>query len=267
MAAGAALLAACMATQPPNIALCAMGALAMMQGGHDSGAAGESAATYGASAYQNPGSNAGGSSATTEETSPADPAKGTAGFASASVEKGLATLKEAGYQVTPAGVTSPDGTFTPASSFGSPSSMAAAGFDAGAIRDAKRVTDAINDEIGKNGARVSGVATASSGGGGGDYSGAGGGGDGGAGGNTSAHLTNPFGLDGAAQKKLMAGKTVNFDGVPIGVRGDNIFEMVHDCYQKKRTGNQFIEGEGPVQQRLPASLPMTGLPKLRNKRK
>jgi hypothetical protein len=46
------------------------------------------------------------------------------------------------------------------------------------------------------------------------------------------------------RKGLTAGKTVLFDGDPIGVRGDNIFAMVHTCYQTKREGAQFIETEG-----------------------
>ena len=67
-------------------------------------------------------------------------------------------------------------------------------------------------------------------------------------------MGNPFNIDGDKKGQLVAGKTVMFDGEPIGVRGQNIFDMVHSCYQKKREGKHFIETEMDVATRLPASV-------------
>lgn len=246
MAAGAALLAACMMTQPPNMALCAMGAMAMMQGGHDKDAAKQSQATYQAS------SNSG---ATGTNTSPTytDPSKGTGAY-SDTVKAGLQSLDDAGIKVSESGVTMPDGTKVKASSMGNSAAMTAAGFDAKSVADAKKVTDALNAEM-ANGARVSSVGMSEGGGGGGG--GAGAAADNAANENGGATLPpgfDPFGTGGAAARsRALAGKTVNFDGEPIGVRGNNIFEMVHNCYQRKRAGNHFIEAEASAVVRAPAS--------------
>ena len=70
-------------------------------------------------------------------------------------------------------------------------------------------------------------------------------------------FTNPFAVGADAKKQMVAGKTVMFDGEPIGVRGNNIFDMVHAAYQKKRQNNNFIESAdsrpGPST-RMPASI-------------
>lgn len=246
MAAGAAMLAACMMTMPPNIALCAMGAMAMMQGGHDKDAAQQSGATYQAS------SNSGATGTNTSPTTYADPSKGTGKY-SDQVKAGLQSLDDAGVKVSESGVTMPDGTKVSAGNMGNASAMTAAGFDAKAVADAKKVTDALNAEI-ANG-RVSNVALAEGGGGG--YAGA----SENANGSNENGATIPPGFDpfgtgaggaAAARARALAGKTVNFDGEPIGVRGNNIFEMVHNCYQRKRAGNHFIENEAAAV-RAPAS--------------
>lgn len=235
MAAGAALIAACMSSSPPNWGLCAMGAQALAQGAADKSAAGQSAATFDASQFE-----------TQSKPTYTDPAKGVSAFSSAKVKEGLAAMKDAGYTVTDAGVKLPDGTFVPSSALGN--SASASAFGAGAVREAQKVTAAVNDEISKMG--VSSVAVDSSGGGGSADAGAVGAEESSSGAGGGLGLAS---LDGD-RKRLMAGKTVNFDGEPIGVRGNNIFEMVHDCYQKKRAGNHFIEGESAAV-RTPASVP------------
>ncbi|MBX3020366.1 MAG: hypothetical protein KF799_01715 [Bdellovibrionales bacterium] len=246
MAAGAAMLAACMATQPPNMALCAMGAMALAQGGHDSGASGQSAATYNASQLN--GTTTPTTTTATGKPTYADPSKGTSGFSNPAVAKGLAALKENGYTVTDAGVKLPNGSFQPASSMGT--SAMASNFGADAVREAQKVTAAVNDEINRLGANVAGVAVDSSGGGGAD-----GGSTGGEASESGSAGLGTHSYDPNARKRLMAGKTVNFDGEPIGVRGNNIFDMVHECYQKKRAGNHFIEGvSNSTANRLPASV-------------
>ena len=44
------------------------------------------------------------------------------------------------------------------------------------------------------------------------------------------------------KKAVIAGKSKNYGGEQIGVRVDNIFEMIHRRYQNKRKRNSFIEG-------------------------
>jgi len=244
MAAGAALLAACMMTMPPNIALCAMGALAMAQGGHDKDAAKQSANT--AAATSNSGATG------TNATTYTDPGKG-AGAYSDQVKAGLQSLDDAGIKVSESGVTMPDGSKVSASGMGNSAAMTAAGFDAKQVADAKKVTDALNAEM-KNGAHVSGMAVAESGGGGSGSASE-------SPANEKEGVTLPPGFDpfgtansAAARSRAIAGKTVNFDGEPIGVRGNNIFEMVHNCYQRKRSGNHFIENEASTVVRAPASV-------------
>lgn len=236
MAAGAALMAN-PPTMPAGAALMAMGMLAMMQSGEDDGAAGQSGATGAASVY-NSGTGTGTS------TTPTD-ANGSSSFAAQKIKEGQAKLAEAGYKMTEKGLTTPDGKFIPASSFNTPAGMAAAGMTPAAIAEAQKI---IADADG--GARVSGVAV----------NGGGGGGSGVTEGESSGSsetggppLGNPFHLDGDKKGQLVAGKTIMFDGEPIGVRGQNIFEMVHQCYQKKRDGRHFIESESDVATRMPAS--------------
>jgi hypothetical protein len=235
MAAGAALMAN-PPTAPQGAMLMAMGVLAMMQSGHDGDAAGQSGTTGLASIEGNKGT----------VTNP-NPATGTSAFTDSKIAQGKAALAAQGYQMGPNGaLTTPDGTTIPASAFNSPSSMASAGMSPQTIADAQKIlADAAKDTP-----KVSGVAVNSSGGGMAVSEGEG---------NGEANATggmalNPFNLNADAKAKLIAGKTVMFDGEPIGVRGQNIFDMVHNCYQKKRKGNHFIESENDVSVRSPASL-------------
>jgi hypothetical protein len=240
MAAGAALMA-----NPPTAAqgamLMAMGILAMMQSGHDGDAAGQSGNTGLASIQGN----------STTPTTSTDPATGTSAFSDSKIAEGKAALEAQGYKMGPSGsLTTPDGTTIPASAFNSPSSMAAAGMNPQTIADAQKiVADAEKDSP-----KVSGVGLNSAGGGGGDGMAVSEGEGSGEANATGGMAGNPFNLNADAKAKLIAGKTVMFDGEPIGVRGQNIFDMVHDCYQKKRKGNHFIESENDVSVRSPASL-------------
>lgn len=236
-------------TRPRGAVLMAMGVLAMMQSAHDSGAAGASGLTSdfsntgGGGIGTNPASNSGNG--------------GTGGFANDKVKEGIAALKEAGYKMNEKGLTNPDGSFVPANAFDSPSAMAAAGIDAGAISESQRTLEAAlagahGASGGSDSAKVSSVdlnIDAAGGGGGGDnaYQGDAGGEEG------LTGLPNPFALNSEKKAALVAGKTVNFDGEPIGVSGQNIFYMVHSRYQKKRARNNFIETEHIVINRMPAS--------------
>lgn len=237
MAAGAAMMAS-PPTVAPGVALMAMGMLAMMQSKEDSGAADQSAAT-GMASNVNDGKTG---------TVPVDPS-GTSAFADAKIKEGQAKLAEAGYKLTNKGLVAPDGSVTPTSAFNSPSSMAASGMSPSSIA---AVQGALSDAQGgaMNGARVSGVGIASGGGGNGGVTE---GDSNGSSASDSGH-SNPFGLGADQKRSLVAGKTVMFDGEPIGVRGQNIFEMVHTAYQKKRDGKHFIETESDVSTRMPASI-------------
>lgn len=238
MAAGAALMSN-PKTVPPGVALMAMGMLAMMQAKEDSGAAGQSAAT-GFASNVNDGSVTPGA---------VDP-NGTGAFAEAKIKEGQAKLGEAGYKMTSKGLTGPDGSFIPAKAFDSPSSMAAAGMSPSTIAAVQEgLADAQAGAAG-SAARVSGVAVNTGGGGGGsgitegDSSGSS---------ESGTGMANPFNIGADKRGSLVAGKTVMFDGEPIGVRGQNIFDMVHTAYQKKREGKHFIE-TNDVATRSPASI-------------
>ncbi len=176
------------------------------------------------------------------------------GFVNKDIKKGLEELKKAGYTITPKGVTGPDGKFTPASTYSTPAGMASAGFSPSTIKDIQAAIGTIQQTTSKIGAgNVAGMALADSGGG--NDSGAGGAGSGAEGGALKfPTYKNPFAMGNDDKQKMVAGKTVSFGGDPIGVRGQNIFEMVHSCYEKKRQRSNFIENEGAVM-RAPASLP------------
>lgn len=241
MLAAAALTAGCLAPCPKcAYALCAMAALAAMQGGHDSGAADLSGLTTNSSGVD---SN---STATND-------AKGSAGY---SAKAALDRLKSGGYQISEKGLTNPDGSFTPASAFNSTASMSSAGIDAGVVKEAEKILAKVNADAAR--IRVASVPVDGAGGGGSGRGAASedfGSDDGG------ANHGNPFALGSDQKNQLVAGKTVNFDGEPIGVSGQNLFEMIHTCYARKRAGNNFIETAGS--ERSPASVSAagrTGLP-------
>lgn len=240
-AAGAALMAAgaMMMSQPPTVPpgamLMAMGILAMMQSGHDSDAAGQSANTGSASIEGNK----------TPAPNP-DLPTGASGMTDSKIKNGIAALEAQGYKMSKDGtLTTPSGQTMPPSTFNSPSSMAAAGIDQATIAEAQKLIAESQEKY-----KTASIGVNTSGGGGqavseGESTGEAHG--------TGGMAANPFNLNADARAKMMAGKTVLFDGEPIGVRGGNIFEMVHTCYQNKRKGNHFIESENDVSVRAPAS--------------
>lgn len=246
MIASGALFAACVAGCPHHcrMELCAMGALAAMQAANQGQAADQSDLTFDASKY-------GIDNNLNETVKPTADGASTASFSDPKIKEGMDKLKEAGYKVTEAGVTMPDGSFQPASAFNSPSSMLAAGMDPAAAKAAGDVLNKLGSSV-DDGARVTAMAVDAGGGGGGGY---GGGGDSGmdSGSYSLAKLTNPFANK--DNKKLAAGKSLMVSGEPIGVKSDNIFDMVHRAYQKKRQRQLFLEGVF----RLPANQSRNGL--------
>jgi hypothetical protein len=158
----------------------------------------------------------------------------------------LKELEKNGYKVNPTAgtVTTPKGVF-PTSAFSSADSMAAAGMDPSQVAAARKGLEALNKELAeKYGAGPSVVAMG--------VGGAGGGGSGvesGEGG-AAASGSDPMAAYLASLKNKLnqkrdpasvAGMQKMLGGEPIGVKMDNIFEMIHRRYQKKRKANVFIE--------------------------
>ena len=239
MIASAALFAACLAPRHNIWPLCAMGALAAMQGMHDSGASDDSMATFQAS---------------TQDGNP-NPAfgDGTGNFTDPQITTGLQELKDAGYVVTDTGIRNPDGSFSKAADFSSPAAMAASGMDKSAIDLAQKTLASIDTSglSGGSNAKVSSVGVTEGGGG----ASGGAGGDAGANYDSSGGGYNPFKLNAKDKAKLAAGKTVMFDGEPIGVRGQDLFEMVRVVYERKDKNHHFIGSSGGgASLRAPASI-------------
>ena len=241
-AAGAALIAAGvpLLAQPPTAPmgamLIAMGMMALAQGGADSNAAGQSGNTAAASV------NGVGGAATNPATQPGF-GSGTAGFNSPAANTGQQALTNAGYTLNGDGLTAPDGTTTPLSSVGTSGGMAHAGLSASNIADVNKLLADVNAKAAADmkGA-VSSVGVAEGGGSGPANA---------AGPDSNFKFNNPFKLADATKKQMIAGKTVLFDGDPIGVRGADIFEMIHSAYQTKRARNDFLENENGVMPATP----------------
>jgi len=223
-------------TIPAGIALMVMGLLAMKQGSHDANAAGQSANTYGSS-YDQAGA------------APSNPALNSGSVSFTTPPQVAQAIQNAGYTLGPNGVTAPDGSTTPYSAYSSPSAMSKAGLDPMAVAAAEKILAKIDQRYGslKGGAQM---LTGSDGGGGYSDSGGGAAPAGNMGGRDMWTLSN------AARSRMIAGKTVKLDGEPIGVRGQNIFDMIHTAYDLKRNNQTFIDGAGgarPLMSRAPAS--------------
>lgn len=263
-AAGAALIAAGTPmlsnpqTMPMGMALIAMGILALMQGGHDSGAADQSGNTAAVSANSGTSSSSGGSSSTSSggdsTTTSASDNGAKAAFNSAAGKKAVAAVAAAGGSLTPSSLTMPDGTSVPLSSFSSASGMNAAGFDGnGAMAQVASIEKSLGLKNGLAGA--SGLAT----------------GEGGGGASVSnkfgdlppfelPKFKSPFDLSADQKAKIAAGKTITMGGDPIGVRGDDIFAMIHRAYEHQGSLDGFITNANSNQDtpsvsvRAPASI-------------
>lgn len=253
MAAGAAMMATPQ-TMPIGIALMAMGMLAKKQADEDNNAANQSAMTAAASQFGGAsGTNGAGTTQVKANPNIAN-ARGMSSIQDPKIKAALKKMEDAGYTVTEQGLHKPDGTLVPASAFNSAGSMAAAGFDPATIRESQKVLGVINEELSKGKWGSMAMSEGSGGGAGGGYSS----GSGSPGSESDSFKAfNPFGLGADQKKALIAGKTVLLGGEPIGVRGNNIFEMMHFAYEKRRNGRQFIESEGQVpgpSMRSPASV-------------
>ena len=250
MIAGAMMMAACMASQPPNMALCAMGALALMQAAHDKKAADKSDKTYEASLADGSGSGENKESKSEPESPrPSEDSLTGYGFNNPDIKAGLDALKNNGYGVSEGGIKMPDGSFVPSDAMGSAASMTAAGFDANSAQAASAVLADINKKLGDpNAPNIVSMGVDSSGGGGSSSRS-------GSDDSSGYSFKNPWNLSANARSKMVAGKSVTLAGEPIGVKGDNLFEMVHRAYDKKRKTENFIESESASGgSRMPASV-------------
>ena len=230
MGSGAGMMANPM-TIPIGIALMAMGMLAMAQGSHDSGAANQSGMTAMAS-------NMNGGGATTTAPTFTAPATGMAGIiASPASKMAVDAITNDGGMVTPTGITMPDGSSKPWSSFSSAGALQAAGFDSKALM--AKVAE-VEKNIDMSAAKGTGLREGEGAGGGAASPPAA----------SNEPLENrmPASIVDYAKERagMVAGKTVEAGGEPIGARGDNLFEIIHRAYDRKRDGNQFLLEESRV---------------------
>ena len=231
---------------------CPLAAMSFAQAGHDAAASGQSRGVYDATKYnyQFPSDgelpdgetydsyklkNSGGSAGSTTQFSHLD----------AELKK----LAKMGYKLNPekGTVTTPKGEI-PMSAFNSAEGMAKAGYDKASIAAAQATIEKLNaDAAAKYGSRANVVSmgTAFRGGGGSRSGGSEAGRFTGSGDDEDSMATYLASLKKKMHRKRdpasMAGMKRMTGGEPIGVAMDNIFEMVHRRYQKKRKENAFIE--------------------------
>lgn len=216
-------------TMPLGATLLGMGILAVAQGVHTLDASNASGRTFNASQI-------GGASGTNGTVR--DEGSGRSAFGDPRIQEAMQTLAANGYSFSEKGMVNPDGSLTPISAYNSPQAMSEAGLDPISIEEIQKILGSINDELSKP--KVAAVPVTSAGApaspaadkpqasdaGGGLYG-----------------SGNPFELDEGEAQGLVAGKTVNFFGEPIGVARSNIFEIMHMAYQRRRGLKQFIETE------------------------
>lgn len=245
-AAGAAYIGACFSCSPtPCYWYCAMGLSAFAQAGNMGSAAGKSGAVFDASLNDlgltptDYGTNGSGTDQNNWMNNLTPDQK--AAFQQAT---------EAGYKFDKYGnVTTPDGKSLKSSDFKNAESMAAAGIPSSEIGGILSTMDKINKELsaqaGDLESSASVVAMGVDGGGGGGSRGlASVDGEDAGGTDFDAYLNklrNPFGLSANKKKEMVAGKTVRNGEDVIGVKVDDIFQMVHRRYQEKRASDEFIE--------------------------
>ncbi len=241
-AASGALITACFAPKPNNYALCAMGLQAAAQAMEHSDAANQAKdvnfKSGGWDDYNRPGAEKPGAGA--NPLNPSGAADGS-GYNRAQVEAAKKALEDAGYGISEKGLTSPNGTFVPNADLASTGALAAAGMSPAAIAEAQEVLAAVNDELSKAmGGRAVSVGVVEGGGGGAST------GEGSEASESEAagldfSKRRHFALNAKQRQSLVAGKTKNLEGEPIGVRGQNIFEMMHVAYQRRRESNIFLD--------------------------
>lgn len=238
MAFTMACLAGCSNVHKYACYACPLGAMALSQAMANKGAAGESGATYDAS-LSDGGYNAAGVYG--DGTTPTGATDGSGTQTASTIQANLDKLKALGYKVNPDGsVTTPEGTFAK-ENFSSAGAMAGAGYSPSDIKAASAMIDKINKQIADEygGDRVVSVGVDSSGGGGGSY------------GSYERKddgfddylksLRRGHGTGTANYQRMIAGKSINVGGEPLGVKGDNIFKMVERQYTNLNGRKEFLK--------------------------
>jgi hypothetical protein len=153
-------------------------------------------------------------------------------------QQALSTLNAQGVSADPAAgtVTAPDVGTQPMSNFSSPGALAGAGYSPSQIAAATAELDKLNKQAAADAPHVLAVGVDTSGGGGG----LGAGDDAGNNAMNSYLATLRRGLSSLQKAKMAAGKSLLAKGQPIGVKGDDIFQMIHRRYDTKKQGNEFL---------------------------
>lgn len=253
-AASAALFAAYAASCSTscNHSLAIMGAMAAMQAAQMGAAAGQSGAVFDATSFD-PGSF---------NWDPGSFENNSEGYetqlANSKAQWAMDSLKGAGYTVMGDGtVMGPDGPI-PAEAFNSVDGMVAAGIDPGSASTALATAREISEDLmSQHSIHLDQPNVISmdvdSGGGGGTAGGSGRAPSSAGGSSLDAYLAS-LNKPKTPQEKanMVAGKSINYGGTPIGVQADNIFEMIHRRYQILRANGEFIEDDVEENTRQPA---------------
>lgn len=160
-------------------------------------------------------------------------------------------LKNDGFTISKDGlIKGPNGQTVKPSDLKNASGMMAAGATAGQASSAMSLMDKVNSDLSakakefENSGSEANVVSMG-------VDGSGGGAGGGAynrdlasdddGGDYMKNFKNPFAMDAKKKKEMVAGKSLAHGDDQIGVKMDDIFQMVHRRYQVKRAGDEFIE--------------------------
>lgn len=209
----------------------AMGLLSMMQGGKHGGSK--------AGANFTSGITNGTDGFTPGNTDPYE-AQNSAAYndaknALAKLEKGVAGTK---YDPKTGKLSTADGKTYDLSKLGTPEGMAAAGFSPGAISGAMEyggaVSKSMQDKVEKM--KLGALSAA----GGVDEGGGSGGRGGGSGSSSESYAGGGGGAGGAREPTSMAGMQKNYNGEPIGVAADSIFNMMNRRYKVKENQGSFF---------------------------
>jgi hypothetical protein len=121
------------------------------------------------------------------------------------------------------------------SNFSSPGALAGAGYSPAQIAAATAELDKLNKQAmaGMDSPHVVAVGVDGGAGGGASV-------DDGSSAMNSYLATLKRGLSSLQKAKMVAGKSLLAKGVPIGVKGDDIFQMIHRRYDTKKQGNEFL---------------------------
>ena len=240
MLAAAALAPACF-SKPPNIAACAMMAMALMQSGANNNHHGYAGWTQDSAAPDGGWTDSDPDSYLDPDKSNLGDAEGLRGGSglTAGQQRELNAAKDIlsdnGFGIDGNGtVTSPDGTKIPASAFSNPSGLSGFGLSDSLVEDVKKAQStaaaALKDvklgsgEAGGGGSKSSAFANGMD-----EF-------------DPSKYAYKAGGKDSGKKPKgsQFAGFSRNLAGDRIGVAGDNIFQMVHRRYQAKNRSKYFL---------------------------